>query len=169
MSKIVKNITLSPITLSDVGVTIPASDQYTIPPVDYLLWAESSDTVTNVGSGDLVINDGSVDLNISDGIDLVKGIYPKNRYATTVNPVNLSLTANVESSHTFSSNTISITIRNRSGVDTLIASGSGETATKYITLKAGCVMSNDKLDFGGTTIYFKSTSDSTLEILELYF
>jgi len=74
MSKILKNTTASPITVTDVGVTIPASPgSYTIPSQDYLLWAASSDTVTHVGSGGLVVNDGSSDLSISDGIDLIKG------------------------------------------------------------------------------------------------
>jgi hypothetical protein len=82
MSKIVKNVTGSSIDISDVGVTILALSSYLIPPSDYLLWAGSDDTVTFVGSADLVINDGSFDLSISDGIDLVKGLYPRE-----VNPV----------------------------------------------------------------------------------
>ena len=53
MSKILKNVTLSPIFVSDTGVSIPASSQYLIPPQDYLLWAASSDTVTYVGNADL--------------------------------------------------------------------------------------------------------------------
>jgi len=82
MSKIVKNTTQNPISISDVGITVPASNQYVIPTTDYLLWAASDDIVSPVGSGDIVINDGSYDLSISDGIDLIKGMYQK----TSVDP-----------------------------------------------------------------------------------
>lgn len=76
MSKIAKNTTGSNISISDVGVTVNANSQYTIPPPDYLLWAASDDIITYMGSGDIVINDGSNDLGISDGTDLIKGIFP---------------------------------------------------------------------------------------------
>lgn len=77
MSKIVKNITGSPINISDTGVSIPATDQYLIPPQDYLIWAASDNIVTFVGSGDIVANDGSSDLSINDGIKLIQGLSPK--------------------------------------------------------------------------------------------
>lgn len=76
MSKILKNQTNSPIFITDTGTTVPASNQYTIPPQDYLLWTASSDVIVFIGSGDLIVNDGSYDLSISDGIDLLKGIFP---------------------------------------------------------------------------------------------
>ena len=79
MSKIVKNTTGSDIVISDTGVTVLASNQYTIPANDYLLWAASDDVITEIGSGDIVVNDGSVDLGISDGTDLIKGIFQKQR------------------------------------------------------------------------------------------
>lgn len=79
MSKILRNDTVSDIVIDDTGVTIQpgVGNQYTIPPVDYLLWAESSDVITKIGAGNLVVNDGSSDLSISDGTDLIKGIFPK--------------------------------------------------------------------------------------------
>lgn len=77
MSKIVKNNTGGNISVSDTGVTVNASSQYTIPPQDYLLWAASDNIVTEVGAGNLIINDGSIDLSISDGIDLIKGLFLK--------------------------------------------------------------------------------------------
>lgn len=79
MAKILINQTASPVSVSDTGITVPASGQYTIPPTDYPLWAASDDIVTLVGAGTLVVNDGSVDLGISDGIDLIKGIFQKSR------------------------------------------------------------------------------------------
>lgn len=76
MSKIVKNTTNSDISISDVGVTVSANSQITIPISDYSLWASSDEIITHIGSGDVVINDGSNDLGISDGVDLIKGSFP---------------------------------------------------------------------------------------------
>lgn len=76
MSKILKNTTGSDVAIADVGQTVPASSQITITPQDYLLYADSSDTVTLVGAGTLVVNDGSVDLSIADGMKLIQGIFP---------------------------------------------------------------------------------------------
>jgi hypothetical protein len=76
MSKIVKNNTASPLIISDVGITIAASSQYTIPAQDYLLWAASDDIIVSIGSGDATVNDGSVDLSNSDGVKLLQGIFP---------------------------------------------------------------------------------------------
>lgn len=77
MSKILINNTASPVPITDTGVTIAASSQYTIPPQDYLLWAASSNVVTYIGDSTLTVNDGSDDLSISDGVDLIKGLFPK--------------------------------------------------------------------------------------------
>jgi hypothetical protein len=76
MAKILKNQTVGGISIIDTGVTVPGSGQYTIPAQDYLLWAASSNIVTQVGAGNIVVNDGSTDLSISDGIDLIKGLFP---------------------------------------------------------------------------------------------
>lgn len=76
MSKIVKNSTESDVAISDVGITVPASGQFTIAPQEYLIWAASNDIILLIGNGTLVINDGSSDLSISDGVDLIKGIFP---------------------------------------------------------------------------------------------
>lgn len=77
MSKILKVVGGSPIFIADTGVTLPASPAtFTIDPMDYWLWAASSNIVTQVGSGAVIVNDGSFDLSISNGIDLIKGIFP---------------------------------------------------------------------------------------------
>ena len=93
MSKILKNDSGATVTVSDTGVSIPDASQYTIQPQDYLLWAASSDVVTEVGAGNLVVNDGSFDLSISDGIDLIKGIFPTdvNINNTSEDAVNVNL------------------------------------------------------------------------------
>ena len=76
MSKILKNLTASPVVIADVGQTIPASSQLTINPQDYLLYAASDDVIILVGNSTLVVNDGSSDLSISDGAKLIQGIFP---------------------------------------------------------------------------------------------
>jgi hypothetical protein len=85
MSKILRNDTGSAISISDTGVTIQpgVANQYTIPPVDYLLWAESSDVIVEIGASNLVVNDGSNDLSISNGTDLIKGLFPKKQGVTS--------------------------------------------------------------------------------------
>ena len=71
MSKIVKNTTISDIELKEVGITVPASDSYTIVLQDYLLWADTdsiSEITPLINSGDIVINDGINDLSAANGI-----------------------------------------------------------------------------------------------------
>jgi len=75
MSKILKNTTGSPISISDVGVSIPANSQYTIQSQDYLIWAASSDVITFIGSGSIIVNDGSQDLEKALGTSLLQGNY----------------------------------------------------------------------------------------------
>lgn len=77
MSKILKNQTASDQFISDVGVTVLASSNYTINPSDYLLFADSSDVIVLIGDGTFIVNDGTNDLSISEGTDLIKGIFPK--------------------------------------------------------------------------------------------
>ena len=79
MAKILKNNTANIVPISDVGAVVPASSNYTIQPYDYLLFTNSSDVIIQVSNGTLTVNDGSVDLSITDGIDLIKGIFQKNR------------------------------------------------------------------------------------------
>lgn len=70
MIKIVKNTTIADIEIYETGVTIPASGQLTIDPINYGLWtqgiAESIDDNTqfhqDIDSGDIVINNGEEDL-----------------------------------------------------------------------------------------------------------
>ena len=76
MSKILKNTTGSAVPITDTGITVAASGQYTISATDYLLFAASDDVIVEIGSGVIVVNDGSFDLGISDGTDLIKGIFP---------------------------------------------------------------------------------------------
>ena len=75
MAKILKNNTAFDILVSDTGANILASSSYTIPLIDYPLWAQSSDVVTFIGSGDITVNDGSYDLSKAEGIGLIQGSF----------------------------------------------------------------------------------------------
>jgi hypothetical protein len=70
--KIIKNIALTSISVSDVGVSIPTVRQYIIPAMDYSLWNESIDVVTEIDAGNLIVNDGTSDLNIAESKNLLK-------------------------------------------------------------------------------------------------
>lgn len=71
MAKILKNQTVSAIVITDTGVTVPVSPDYTIPPQDYALWAASTDIVTPVNAGDIIINDGVNDLSAARALDYI--------------------------------------------------------------------------------------------------
>jgi len=78
MSKVLINNQGVDIELADVGVSIPASSAYTIPPQNYPLFAASSDVIKFLSlgndNGGLVLNDGGNDISIlSDAIDIIKG------------------------------------------------------------------------------------------------
>lgn len=71
--KILKNLSSPPldIEISEVGVTILTSENYTIDPVNYLYWAKPetiAELTPYINSGDIVVNNGVVDLAPSDGI-----------------------------------------------------------------------------------------------------
>lgn len=73
MSKILNNTTTSATTITDTGVTIPASSAYTIQTQDYPLFAASSDIVTLIGAGTITVSDGSFVLTKAAGIALIQG------------------------------------------------------------------------------------------------
>lgn len=72
MSKILKNQTTNPVSVSDTGITIIASGQYTIPPQDYDLWSASNDIIDFIGNLTIIVNNGAEDLDISDGVRLIQ-------------------------------------------------------------------------------------------------
>lgn len=75
MAKILINNTASPVLISDTGVTVPASGQFTIPAQDFPLFAASSDVVVLIGNGTLTVNDGLEDLEIAEGVGLIQGSF----------------------------------------------------------------------------------------------
>lgn len=85
MAKILKNLTASPILIGDTGVSIPASPStYSVVPMDFALWAASSDIVTYIGNGSIVVNDGTYDLSKADGISLVQGNFKQSDFIPTL-------------------------------------------------------------------------------------
>ena len=73
MSKILKNQTGSPINITDVGVTLQAyPNTYTINPQDYLMWAASSDIISEINNDNVLVSDGVIDLNKSRSVGYMK-------------------------------------------------------------------------------------------------
>ncbi len=88
--------------------------------------------------------------------------------ATTPTITNLSLpTVNTEVSHILAANLKTIIIRNRDKADMQLAFVITESATKYLTIKAGAVISLERLEFSGQILYIQSPKISIVEILEL--
>ncbi len=79
MSKILRNPDLlNAVVLADVGVTVAADSQYTIPPQDYLAFAASSDVIRALSDESLILNDGGNFItNLSNAIDIIKGWAPQ--------------------------------------------------------------------------------------------
>ncbi len=170
MSKILYNQTASPIIINDTGyVVLPASPGfYTIPPMDYLLWAQSSNIVTAIGSGDVVVNDGSVDLNISDGIDLIKGLYPRVYLYTPSAPAALTCTlANTEYSTALPVGTRMFKITYRSGGVLKWAYETG-TSSNYFTMNRYTFESRAIIAGASLTLYYQSPTAGTVVELETW-
>lgn len=73
MSKILKNTTNNSILIPDTGVAILANSSYAIQPMDYQLWAQSSDLIVKIAEGSIIVNNGNSDLSISNGVSLIQG------------------------------------------------------------------------------------------------
>jgi hypothetical protein len=77
MSKILKNNTASPVSISDVGGdTVPASGQLSIDPANYGKYSRSDDIISLLADNTLTYNDGSSDLGLSDATNHLKDIFP---------------------------------------------------------------------------------------------
>ncbi len=168
MSKILKNQTGSPITISDVGgVIIPASPAtYTIPVKMYDIWAASSDILAYLGglSPDVIISDGSVDLNPSDGVDLLKGLYPKLKVNSfEIEHIVTHATPNIETSHTFPSGAKEVVIVNTGNVIVKYAFQAGTSGTIYARLFPNAPLSLSEHILGSdVTVYLQAPVASVL-------
>jgi hypothetical protein len=167
MSKILKNPGGSPITVTDTGVTIAASSQYTIPEQDYLLWAASSNVITYIGAGTLVVNDGSADLNISDGTDLIKGLFERTTISSPlINNITIAA-ANTEQSFVLPTGCRQFSIRARNNARLQLAFASGQSGTNYVTLYPGANHKESRIRpiTSPVTLYFQASK--TGEIVEI--
>lgn len=69
--KILKNTTLSDISISTTGLTIPAQSEVEIVPEVYAAWGNARVGIEInplINSGDIIVNDGVEDLNPSEGL-----------------------------------------------------------------------------------------------------
>ena len=83
-AKILKNNTGSPVLITDTGVTVPASGQYTILTTEDFVFAASNDVIILISDqsvspsvSTLTVNDGTDDLGIAEGTSLIQGFFPK--------------------------------------------------------------------------------------------
>ena len=172
MSKILKNNTGSAITINDVGGVIIAASpgSYTIPPQDYLLWAQSSDIITDLHdtspTPSITVNDGSVDLNPSDGMDLIKGLFPRLFvYDPIVENVSIPL-ADTEVSHALPTGTKRFLLKLRGVAILKLAYSSGNSGTTFITLYGRTFYREERIGSATTTLYMQSpTASQTVEIV----
>lgn len=171
MSKILKNNTVSAITITDAGgVVIAASPgTYTIPPQDYLLWAASSDIITYLNDASptpsITVNDGSVDLNPSDGMDLIKGLFPRLFvFDPIVENVSIPL-ANTEVTHVLPTGTKRFLIKLRGRATLKLSYAVSTSGTVFSTIRPHNWYAEERIGSGTTTLYLQSPSASqTAEI-----
>jgi len=75
MAKIIKNTTVSDIEIYETGVTIVASGQILIDPINYGYWATTeaiTELTSDINSGDIVVNDGTSDLSAAAGLKFLR-------------------------------------------------------------------------------------------------
>jgi hypothetical protein len=173
MSKILRNNTGSDITITDVGsVVIPTAgpSTYTIPPQDYLLWAQSSDILTYLNDASptpsITVTDGSFDLNPSDGVDLIKGIHPRlNIQNPLLNTLSLPL-ANTEGSFALPAFTRFLLVQNRNTGLVKLAFIMGDTSgTDYLTIWPGNFVQYSLNVESPLTLYMQSPKAS--QVIEI--
>ncbi len=164
MIKILKNTTGSPITLADVGITIPALSQYTIDPVEYGLFARSTDTIGQLSSADIVMNNGTVDLVPLEGIAWLQGDLLLNNGAKEYKISNPSITTNYVYTCEAASKRLLIKAQNKAVLTVKKTIGGA-----VYTIPANCEFSIDNLAFSATVLYISSSiPSSTVEIMEFY-
>jgi hypothetical protein len=176
MAKILINNTASPVTIADVGQTVPASSQLSIAPQDYLLYAASSNVITlisdlSVGptTSTLTVNDGSDNLNISDGVDLIKGLFPAYKISNpAINNITVAA-ANVEQSFSLPSGTLEFRLKARNKSKIQLSYTSGQSNTNYITITPGCEYERTRINpTTSITLYFQVSKDNTELELETF-
>jgi len=106
--KVLKNQTLSPITISDLGLSIPASPTtYTINPIEYPLFASSVNLETQITNGNIKVNDGYDDLDPTIGLyHIQQETVPRN--TSLITAIDLITVANTTTTLTATSRLVHI-------------------------------------------------------------
>lgn len=172
MSKILKNSTASPITITDVGgVVIPASPgTYTIPPMDWWLWAASSDILTYLNDGptpSIIVNDGFNDLNPNDGAAYLQHYFRFPPVTTpTVKRLTTSATPNTETSYVFPANTRRFKILPTGAHVIRFSYAAGETADglDYFERYPFAEYAEDNIEKASLTVYIRCKLAASQEV-----
>lgn len=159
MSKILKNTTLSNISISDTGITILASGFYNIPATDFPLWAASDDIVELVGSGSIVVNDGTSDLGPAQGIALIQGNFRQSDFIDSLKESDrLKVDAIISSDQLIK---VSSNDQSQGYLEAKIVGKLGKT--EVTVLNEGV---NEQLQVDVSTDIFDKTQDTTTSIVE---
>lgn len=166
MAKILKNTTASPISLTDLGISVSANGQVIVTPQDYLLAADSSQIIALIGSGDLVVNDGNSDLSVSEGIRLLIGSYPnKNKIlgsdGTEIGNYGDSLKVKIDkSSDTTEIPSISSKLRSDGDFNELTITADAPSWQTAYSYSGSGLLFDFFLDFNSKDVKIKLTIDS---------
>lgn len=159
MSKILKNTTLSNISISDTGITILASGFYNIPATDFPLWAASDDIVELVGSGSIVVNDGTSDLGPAQGIALIQGNFRQSDFIDSLKESDRLKVDAIISSNQFIK--VSSNDQSQGYLEAKIVGKLGKT--EVTVLNEGV---NEQLQVDVSNDIFDKTQDTTTSIVE---
>jgi len=178
MSKILKNTTISDIELDELGVTVPASGQYTLNTEDHSRLGNTdsiTEITTHINSGDIVVNDSIDDITVANGFTLQEAIdYLK--MPTTA--FNMRFAAEPERSNGFTKKNTQEAIEESrtSGIGKMLGfffGGSGNTFNKWLgfgntnsTSDIVPLVLPQDMDLKGIT-YSNSNDDSSIDI-EIY-
>lgn len=163
MSKIIKNNTASDIFITDVGVNLLASSNYTIPSIEYNLWAQSSDIISYIGDASVIINDGTYDLSKAEAVGLIQGSFIKKEVGFSSNLIqsNRLKVDIVQSSTNDYLSKVSLDDTTGAYLETKVQGESGKISTTV--LNDG---SNETLQLSIGSDVFDKTADSTSDITE---
>lgn len=129
---------------------------------------------------EVIIDQETDSIKLGDGVNLITATLSGGKVGLDVNVLNndfvsnpiitnINTSVNIENNHAFNTNTKKFMLRPRKGDNVNIAFSSGGTSTNYFTLKHGVVYTEDSIRNNGTlTIYFKTTKNNIIEILEWF-
>lgn len=142
MAKILKNNTVSDISVKSIGVTLPASSSTTIDVREHTLLASVdsiAELTTPINAGDIIVNDGLRDLSAADGLRYIA--YPDDAF-------NIRFLNDPDRANAFNSRNVQEAIEEArtSGIGSVIPfvfSSSGNTADKWLEYTSSSAPSNE--------------------------